>query len=213
MRRGGFRFEQGALDDDGDGKGDRHPERFVPAPRPTARLGTAPQVLRPIEAPGFWRAHGAKLLAFGALALVCGVLAVYPPKSLLQDLFGRGYVRWQSVRWRAIQYAKKFNAPLVVHRVDPRHADNDAFRARVLTDPGVQAITGRALWYREELTPAEADRLQADAGQSGPRPPELVILRDDGLTPLCEPLDPRELTPAAFLTLLRRCIAENQVPL
>jgi len=134
-------------------------------------------------------------VALGVAGLLLGTPGVRARAVALARAFdGRGRVTWQTLRWQALQNAKRRKSLLVVYRVDPRHPDPDLLRRRILVDPAFERVARGLAWHWAE-----------EAGDPGglPAAPELELWDPDDSEPVFGPVPVAEVTAAQLLAEVR----------
>lgn len=145
-----------------------------------------------VNARSVLEAHRGKLIAAAVLLTLAGVGSALKGLDVPRLLYGRGYLPWVQLEWKAKQAASKLDRPLVTLTVDPRHPLHGRLE-ELAKDPVIERIIDRFVWYRTEVA----------ATDPTPAPPVVTVRRSNGEAEVVPPwVIDEALTPKALAELL-----------
>lgn len=131
------------------------------------------------------------------VAGLLGVAHVGYKANIVRVLYGRGYVPWVKLEWKAKQAASRHGKPLLTFHTDPRHPDNEHL-LKLVRAPEVEPMIDLFVWHQVE-SPAQGRE---------PAPPLLTVRRSSGDEEVLEPfVVDAALTPAGLADKLSAALA------
>jgi hypothetical protein len=138
-----------------------------------------------VNARSFMEAHRGKLIAGAVLLALVGVGHLARRLDIPRLLYGRGYLPYVKLEWKAKQAASKLGRPLVTLTVDPRHPMQGRLE-ELAKDPVIEHLIDRFVWYRVEVAstdPTPASPVMSVRGSSGEAEIVAPWVVDAALTP------------------------------
>lgn len=147
----------------------------------------------PVNVRSVMEAHRGKLITGAVLLALFGVGSAMKRMDVPRLLYGRGYLPWVHLEWKAKQAASRHSRPLVTLTVDPRHPMHGRLE-ELAKDPAIERLIDRFVWYRVEVTTTDAT----------PPAPVMTVRGSSGEAELVAPwVVDAALTPGALAELLK----------